>query len=234
MRLFCLLFLMALLFPAGASAAMPLPTAPPAPTEEAPTAKTPESPRPAELSPKDRNDVARISAYLNGLRSISAGFLQVDDQGRFMHGKIAIQRPGRMRVTYDSPNKDFIVADGSSLHIWDDELKSQTNIDQRSSLAEFILRDPVRLEDDVIITRFQRFPSKLELTLVETNDPAAGQLTLIFEDNPLLLRQWRVTDALGHTTGVNLENTQQNVTFPPGTFDFMPPTFGKGGKARVR
>lgn len=182
---------------------------------------------PASLSALDRADLARIETYLNGLKNISADFLQVDDAGGMMRGEIAISRPGKMRVDYDPPNKDFIIADGSFVHIWDDQLKSQTNVEQGSSLAEFILRDPVKLRGDVTVTKFRRFPAKFEVTLVQTNDPGAGSLTLVFEDRPLKLRQWKVTDAQGRTTGVDLENMSEGMTFPPMTFIFVPPNFGK-------
>ncbi len=182
---------------------------------------------PAVLSAKDSADLGRIELYLNELKSISADFLQIDDNGGIMRGTIAIQRPGKMRVVYSPPNKDFIVADGSSVHIWNSELKAQTNVDQGSSLAEFILRDPIKLGGDVVVTGFKRFPAKIEITLVQASDPAAGQLTLIFEDNPLKLRQWRVLDPQGHTTGVNLENVRYDVAFTHNTFTFVPPDFGK-------
>ena len=182
--------------------------------------------RPANLSPSDRADVARIEGYLNHLKSIAADFMQVGDDGSMMRGDIAIQRPGKMRVNYDAPSQDFIVADGDQVHIWNADLKSQTNLDQGSSLAEFILRDPIRLSGDVTVTKFQRLPAKLELTLAQTNDPADGTLTLIFEDKPLLLRQWRVVDAQGHLTGVNLENEREGVSFPASTFQFNAPDFG--------
>jgi len=182
---------------------------------------------PAQLTAHDRADIERIEIYLNNLKSVSADFVQVNDNGEFRHGKIAIQRPGKMRVTYDPPQKDFIVADGTYVHIWDGELKQQTNVLVGSSIAEFILRDPIKLSGDVIITRFVRFPSKMELSIVATNDPGDGELTLIFEDNPLQLRQWRVLDAQGRTTGVNLENEREDVTFASNTFDFVPPNFGK-------
>ncbi len=55
--------------------------------------------------------MARIEEYLNKMRSIAADFMQIDDAGGMMHGEIKIQRPGKMRVTYDPPSKDFIVAD---------------------------------------------------------------------------------------------------------------------------
>jgi outer membrane lipoprotein-sorting protein len=183
--------------------------------------------RPTALTAQDHTDLARIEAYLNNLKNISADFMQVDDAGGILHGQIAISRPGKMRVNYSAPNKDFIIADGSFVHIWNDDLKAQTNVEQNSSLAEFILRDPIKLNGDVTLTKIERFPAKIEITLVDNKDPASGSLILVFEDRPLKLRQWKVVDAEGHTTGVNLENMSENVTFPANTFFFVPPSFSK-------
>lgn len=179
---------------------------------------------PAQLSDNDKAEVRRIETYLNNLKNVSADFLQVDDAGGMMHGQIMISRPGKMKVTYND-NKDFIIADGSFVHIWDASLKSQTNVPQGDSLAEFILRDPVRMAGDVTITKIQHFPAKIEITLVQTKDPGQGSLTLVFEDRPLKLRQWKVLDAQGRTTGVNLENMSEGAVFPTNTFTFVAPSF---------
>ncbi len=186
---------------------------------------------PLKLTAQDKTDIQRLEDYLNGLHSISADFTQIDDQGSTKYGKIALQRPGKMRVTYAAPNKDFIVADGDWVHMWNEDLKGQTNVEQGSSLAEFILRDPIKLNGDVTVSAFKRLPAKLELTLTETNDPAAGSLTLVFEDSPLILRQWKVHDPQGQTTIVTLANEQEGVEFPASTFIFVPPNFGKSGRA---
>jgi len=189
--------------------------------------------KPARLSPEDRAEIQQIEDYLNGLKTITADYLQIDDQGGMMRGTIMIQRPGKMRVTYDPPSHDFIVADGSMVHIWNDDLKEQTNVEEGASLAEFILRDPVKLSGDVVVTGIKHFPAKLEVTLVQANDPGAGQLTLIFEENPLLLRQWRVVDPQGRTTGVSLENVRYDVTMPAKTFYFQPPGFGRNKNSQI-
>lgn len=182
---------------------------------------------PAQLSANDSEDIRRIEMYLNGLENASADFIQIDDMGGIMRGIIAIQRPGKMRVDYSPPSKDFIIADGDHVHIWNDDLHEQTNVEQSSSLAEFILRSPVKLTGDVVVTHFRRQPAKLEITLVQSSDESSGQLTLIFEDNPLKLRQWKVHDPQGHTTTVSLENLQYDVSFPDKKFHFVPPHFGE-------
>lgn len=183
--------------------------------------------KPATLTERDRKDIARIGAYLNNLKSVSADFLQVSDRGDLRYGTIAIQRPGKMRVAYNPPQPDLIIADGSTVHIWDAEMKTQTNVPVGDGIAQLILREAITLDGDVTITHFVRFPAKMELSVVATNAPGDGELTLIFEDKPLALRQWRVLDAQGHTTGVNLQNAREDVSFPDGTFSFIPPTLGK-------
>ncbi|MDX9690598.1 MAG: outer membrane lipoprotein carrier protein LolA [Proteobacteria bacterium] len=182
----------------------------------------------AKLSEKEKADVVRMQAYLNDLKTISANFLQVGDSGALRHGKIDISRPGKMRVAYDLPDKDFIIADGSMVHMWDDELGQQTSLPAGEGIADFILRDPVKLvSNDITITHFVRYPAKIELSLVSTKNPGEGELTLVFEDNPLQLRQWRVLDPQGRTTGVNLENARFDVSFPSNHFVFVSPKLGK-------
>src|SRR5262249_14788164 len=83
---------------------------------------------------RDSKDLRRIEDYLNGLKNISAGFLQIDDAGGMMHGELAISRPGKMRVDYDPPSRNFIIADGDFVHIWNDDLQAQTNVAQGTSL----------------------------------------------------------------------------------------------------
>lgn len=183
-------------------------------------------PHAAQLSSADRALLSRIETYLNNLKSVSADFLQINDSGNMRHGKIMIQRPGKMRVAYDPPSKDLIVADGTLVHMWDDELKQQSNVPEGSSLASFILRDPIKLSGDVTVTALEHRAATIEVTLVSKDDPGEGQLTLIFEDKPLQLRQWRVLDAQGRTTGVSLENAREGVTLDSNLFNFVAPTFG--------
>jgi len=184
-----------------------------------------------KLSAQDHDDINRIEQYLNSMRSVQADFLQINENSQIARGTIAIKRPGKMRVNYTDPNKNFIIADGSFVHIWNDDLKSQTNVPEEASLANFILRDDIQLSGDITIVGFERAPAKLSITLEKTDDPGEGQITLVFEDHPLKLRQWHVLDAQGLTTDVSLENAQEDVSFPGNTFDFVAPDFGKSPKA---
>ncbi|MDD3287546.1 MAG: outer membrane lipoprotein carrier protein LolA [Alphaproteobacteria bacterium] len=199
------------------------------------TAKTAnKAPAPVNTAEQDKNDIERIEKYLNEITSIKADFTQISDNGEYRHGAISILRPGKMRVTYDAPSKDFIVADGSFINIWDGEMQQQSSIPIDSNLGDIILRDNIKLSGDTTVTDIARAPAKIEITIVSSKDPGAGKLTLIFEDRPLKLRQWRVLDPQGRTTGVSLENAQEGVEFPSGTFHFVSPNFGNGKHSKMK
>jgi outer membrane lipoprotein-sorting protein len=179
---------------------------------------------------REIREIERIEETLNGLKTVAADFLQITDDGRMIRGALAIKRPGKMRVEYDKPVKDFMVADGTFMHMWDSQLKQQTSIPLGENLANFILRDNIRLKDDLTVTKLERFPRKIEMTLVETKQPANGQITLVFqrdeEAKKLRLRQWRVTDATGAVTGVNLEAVSENMDMNDKLFVFQKPDIG--------
>ncbi|WP_207484851.1 LolA family protein [Arenibaculum pallidiluteum] len=180
------------------------------------------------LSEQDRADIARAEKALDGIRTLQARFIQTADNGGTAMGTAYVSRPGRMRLQYDPPVRDFIVSDGTFVYYWDDELKQQSNTTLGSTLADLILREDVKLSGAVTVTRVDRRPGVLEITVVETKEPGKGSLTLVFEDNPLQLRKWRVLDAQGLTTEVALQNPRYDVALDRSLFVFREPT-GWGG-----
>ena len=71
----------------------------------------------------------------------------------------------------------------------------------------------------------QRLPGQLQVSLVRTASPGDGTLTLIFADNPLMLRQWTVLDAQRQETRVTLYNAETGGKFDPKLFEFIDPRF---------
>src|SRR5690242_12984618 len=104
------------------------------------------------LTPQDRTDIARIEAYLNGLKTVKARFLQVAPDGSTSEGIAWIERPGRMRFQYDPPSPLLLVA-GHGLVVFHDRLLQQTtNIPLGSTPLGLLLRDNLRLSGDVTVT----------------------------------------------------------------------------------
>jgi outer membrane lipoprotein-sorting protein len=180
------------------------------------------------LTPQDRADIARIEAYLNGLKTVKARFLQVAPDGGTSEGIAWIDRPGRMRFQYDPPSPLLLVA-GHGLVVFHDRLLQQTtNIPLGSTPLGLLLRDNLRLSGDVTVTGLQRLRGQIQVTIVRTESPGDGSLTLAFADNPLALRQWSVVDAQRQETRVSLYNIELGGTFDQAMFTFINPKFMPG------
>lgn len=191
------------------------------------------APKAVALSAQDQATLARVEEYLNSVHTLQSKFIQVAPNGRQTTGTFYLSRPGKMRLEYDPPVKDFVVADGAFLFYWDGEMRQQSSAPIGSTLADFILRKEVRLTGDVTVTDVYQAPGVVEVSLVETKDPGKGTLTLVFEDRPFQLRKWRVLDAQGLTTEVALVNPRAGVQFDAGMFYFKEPSktgseYGRG------
>ena len=169
-------------------------------------------------------DIARIEAYLNGLRSLKARFLQIAPNGQTAQGTAWLVRPGRMRFEYDPPSPLLLVA-GHGLFVFrDNELRQTTNIPLGRTPLGILLADHIQLSGPVTITNYQHQGGTIEVTVVRTETPGEGSLTLVFQDSPLLLREWIVTDAQRRETRVSLFNMELGGSFPDSLFTFVDPS----------
>jgi outer membrane lipoprotein-sorting protein len=69
-----------------------------------------------------------------------------------------------------------------------------------------------------------RDPGVLRVTLLDPDRPGDGSITLIFRDQPLELRQWKVIDSQGLVTLVALTGMRINLSLAPELFLFDDPT----------
>lgn len=177
------------------------------------------------LTEADRRDIARIETYLNGLRTLKAQFLQIAPNGSVSRGTAWLDRPGRMRFQYDPPSPLLLVAGYGLVVFHDASLNQTSNIPLSRTPLGILLADKVTLSGDVIVTAIQRPPGQVQVTLVRAGSPNDGSLTLTFNDNPLVLRQWSVIDAQRQETRVTLYNVELGGKFDAKLFQFIDPRF---------
>lgn len=190
-------------------------------SQAGPPARTP-------LSAQDKADIARAEDYLNGVTTLKARFLQVSPNGVSVEGDAYLSRPGKLRLQYDPPSPLLVVADGTFLIIHDSQLGEPSYLPLGSTPAGVLVRPGVKLEGgDVTVTRVVRLPGVVRISLVEADDPAAGELTLVFSDKPFALKQWQVKDAQHQVTTVSLFQAQNGLSLDPKLFEFKDPKFSK-------
>ncbi len=167
---------------------------------------------------EDARDLARISNYLNATETLEGNFVQVDPGGVVSEGDFFMRRPGRLRFEYDPPNPTLVIADG----FWVAVVDARDGVADRVPLSEtplyLLLKENVDLRREGAVTRIERGDNQLAVTAGDPSGEVQGDITMVFSNNPLELRQWIVTDAEGKATTVALRDMRANVRIEPSQF----------------
>lgn len=170
-------------------------------------------------------DLAQVEAYLNGLRTLRAAFVQINPDGGTATGTLYYDRPDKMRLDYDPPSRILIIANGWQLVYQDRRLKQVSHLFTSSTPLGFLLDDHIRLSGKVTVTSLERRAGELRVTLVQTEDPNQGSITLVFAEQPFELRRWIIVDAQGYSTHVLLDRLETDVALDNELFVYRNPDF---------
>jgi outer membrane lipoprotein-sorting protein len=182
----------------------------------------------AVLSDSDQAVLGQVQAYLNGLRTLKARFIQTAQDGKTTTGTMWLERPGRMRFEYDKPSPLLLVA-GHGVAIFRDNQLDQTNtLPLTQTPLGLLLADTITLTGPVTVTQFQRLPGLLRMTMVRTAQPGDGSLSLELTASPIGLVGWTVVDAEGRETHIQLTGVTQGGSFDPSLFTFTDPDAAGG------
>lgn len=172
----------------------------------------------AALNDKDRADLARISAYLNSITSMQAGFVQVGPNGELDQGVVFAKKPGRMRFEYAPPSPYLIVSDGQTIAVSNSQLRTLDRYPLLENPLSVILKEGIDLARDANVVAVDRQQGTLRITARQDSGPLKGQVTLIFADPAIELRQWIITDAQGMQTMIALKDMKTQVQIDPSKF----------------
>lgn len=163
--------------------------------------------------------VGAVRAYLAALTTLKASFIQLDHEGGIAEGVVYLARPDRLRFEYQAPAGLLIVANGASLRVYDPEIDRVTELPFADTPASLILREDVDLGGRIQVVAAGHGSGLLSLTLVERDNPGLGSIEILFQDQPIELRQWIVVDAQGYATRVTLGDTRTGMPLDPALFD---------------
>lgn len=178
-----------------------------------------------ELTLDNKEDIARVEAYLNKITTLKAQFLQINSEGKVAEGNLFMKRPGRARFEYKPPAQILVVADGTWLVFHDKELKETTRLPLYSTPISVLLKEDVTLDGDVTVVSVEKEANTLRINIVDTDEPEEGGITLVFSDKPLQLRKWLVTDAQGYTTSVSIGDVERGMWIKPELFTLFDPAY---------
>jgi outer membrane lipoprotein-sorting protein len=168
------------------------------------------------LTADDKADIARAEQYLNTIDTLKAKFTQVGPRGEIAEGTFYLNRPGRLRFEYLPPAKILVVADGLRVIYYDKELDHENQWPIAATPLGPLLAQRIELAPGAVAVRKEG--GVLRIAVVDPRRRDEGVLTLVFNDNPLELRQWTVVDVQGLTTVVALTGVEINPPLDPELF----------------
>lgn len=172
----------------------------------------------------------QVATHLRDLQTMTADFTQTSASGAVARGKLTLARPGKIRFQYEPSVPMLIVADGKSLAMVDYEVAQVSKWPIKGTPLAVLL-DP-----NTDVARYGRVldPGKGGLpgfVTVESKDkkhPEYGTITMYFARDRgapggLALSAWRVLDAQGNITQVQLANARFNVAVDKAAFTYRDP-----------
>jgi outer membrane lipoprotein-sorting protein len=176
--------------------------------------------QPLNLTAADKALLQKIQDYLNGITTVQARFLQSSSNGSYAEGDIYIKRPDEMRFEYDPPVPLLIIANGSTMALYDKELKQVSQVPIWETPLWFLFKDKIKLDEKLVLTELSYGQGAVNIMIQE--EQAEGNLSsvkLTFSEAPIELKRWEVVDAQGVVVQTGLINPSYGVSLNEDLFD---------------
>lgn len=163
---------------------------------------------------KEANEIFN---YFESFKSFTADFLQVNNNGNILSGKILLKKPGKIRIEYDE-SPLLIVGDGKKLATINKKLGTIgffniKDIPIKILLYEKIDKTRVKLldlkEQDNIIT------VKVKESILGSD----GALEITFEKRPFRIVKWTVLNSNKTKTEILLSKIKYDISIENTKFD---------------
>lgn len=172
-----------------------------------------------------------LNAFTKGLKGLDGQFTQqvFDANGKLKEtasGQLALSAPRLFRWEYVKPYPQLIVADGSKVWIYDEDLEQVTvrpqGVEEQSNpLAALI--NPAKLDSMFVVKETGEAAGLEWLTLAPKNEEEASFRSARLGFDGARLAKMEVVDALGQRTEIDFRNWKRNPAFAAGTFKYRPP-----------
>ncbi|GHU11775.1 hypothetical protein FACS189449_03940 [Alphaproteobacteria bacterium] len=136
--------------------------------------------------------VKQLEDYLNSIKTIVSKFLQVGRYGDKSNGYFLLKRPGKMKLFYQHPATDVIMAKDDKITHYNRELKEKTISSMHSSPLSFFLERKINLRGNVKVLSAVEQADEMVITFSQKNDEAEGAVSLFFKKNPIKLLKWEI------------------------------------------
>ena len=155
---------------------------------------------------KSQKSYLELKKYLDNLKTLSADFVQISDDGNIRKGKIYISLPGKLRISYEEPNDLLITSMGFWLVVQNRKLKQTNNYPISKTPLNIFLNQKLDLDNSNFDIKLYEEEGVVTLKFLNNKEMVGTSFELFFKTNPVQLKKWEITDELDNKTSVLFQN----------------------------
>jgi outer membrane lipoprotein-sorting protein len=172
------------------------------------------------LTPEEQGLLADVEIYLASIDTLQARLIQLSETQGYAHGQVYLDRPGLLRINYVEPFADELVSDGVWLYYWDAEVGTDAKRTLSGTPIALIVESAPSLTEKTTVRRILNAEDRLEIDITVDGEEDQGRMVLVFGKAPFVLAGWRVIDAQGFRTEIELRDPLINVPLDTALFEF--------------
>ena len=159
----------------------------------------------------------RILNYLESFSSLNSEFIQINNNGDILSGKIFVSRPGKFRIEYEQIPL-VLISDSKRLASVNRDLKSINFHSTNNNPLSILLFDKLDMKEVKILNLVER-ENTLLVEISSANFEDKGFIEILFETKPLVMKKWTVFKTDQTKTEVFFDNLFLNKSLPSRLFD---------------
>lgn len=179
------------------------------------------TPPKAPLNETEIATAQRVQAYLNGIHTLQARFLETRPDRVMTRGTVWMQRPGQLRLIDDPPSRVTLIVAQGEVVLHDAATGATTSLPLSRTPLSLLLGPSVGLAGSATVTAVDERYAQIQLTMVQTDHPDHGSLLVTLSDHPLVLRELRLVGMHGQVTTIWLFNLQTDIPVDASLFQIQ-------------
>lgn len=158
-----------------------------------------------------QNNYNKVKKYLADLKTLSADFIQISENGDIRKGKIYVNIPGKLRISYEEPNDLLITSMGFWLVVQNLKLKQTNNYPLSKTPLNIFLNQKLDLDNNNYDMKFYEENGVVTLKFLNNKEMVGTSFELFFKTNPVQLKKWEIIDELDNKTSVLFQNLKTGI-----------------------
>lgn len=175
---------------------------------------------------ENTTNLKKVEDYLNNIKTMEANFIQIASNGASSEGKLYIQKPNKINMQYTDDSNISLIGDGKYIVYNDKDLDQVTHISYKDIPATLILANDIKIDGKKLkASNFYQDSGITSVTFEYAESDNVGPITLIFNNEPFELKQWKIVDPQGIEISLSLYNIKRDIELKNDLFKFKDKKF---------